>query len=171
MVESDLRFYRREVANEEIARIFNTDYKRVVSRILGELKLLQADDTLDFFDKPRGHEGSQALYLLEEMVGKDMILVSYLGPNGKTTLHKHQEPIKEKYFQLAGSSHLRLDEDFHELRKGSFLTVPSNVPHQLTTKDNSSLVLIVMENAISVPRDKLHIPVGQAQNLSLFRMI
>lgn len=170
MLEKELQLFRREITSEEIGNIFDTDYKRVVSNMLSRLHLLQVDHTLNFFDRPKEHKGSQALYLAEEMVGKDMILVSYLGPNGKTTIHKHQEPIREKYFQLAGSSHLRLGNDFHKLSEGSFLTVPSDIPHQLSTRDNSSLVLIVMENAISVHADKLHIPVGQAQNPH-FRMI
>lgn len=159
MVERELQFNRKEVAGEEIAKIFGIDYKRLVANTLGRV-LLSNSHAISFFDSPRGHTGSQALYLAEEMVGKDMVFVSYLSPNSKTTTHKHQEPIREKYFQLAGSSYLRLNSDFHELMGGSAFTVPSDVPHQLTTRDKSSLVLIVMENAISVPRDKLHIPVG-----------
>lgn len=170
MIENELQFNRREITSEEIVKIFSVDYRGLVADILSRV-LLSASHALSFFDSPKEHKGSQALYLAEEMVGKDMIFVSYLGPNGKTTIHKHQEPIREKYFQLAGSSYLRLGNDFHELKGGSALTVPSDVPHQLTTRENSSLVLIVMENAISVPRDKLHTPVEEVKNRSPFRMI
>lgn len=158
MIENELQLNKGEITSEEIVKIFRVDYRRLVADTLSRV-LLSDSHALSFFDSPKRHRGSQALYLAEEMVGKDMIFVSYLGPNGKTTAHKHQEPIREKYFQLAGSSHLRLGNDFHKLREGSFLTVPSDIPHQLTTRNSSSLVLIVMENAISVPRDRLHIPV------------
>ena len=152
MIETDLQFGRGEITSEEIGKRFKIDYRKLVTETFGH--------TLSFFDNPRRHIGSQALYLAEEMVGKDMIFVSYLVPNGQTTTHKHQEPIREKYFQLAGFSRLLLGNEFHDLETGYGLTVPSDVFHKLTTKNNPSLVLIVMENAISVPKDKLHIPVG-----------
>lgn len=160
MIESELRLGKGAISSKEIVKIFNVDYRKLVADTLSRLRFLPDEHALSFFDSPKGHEGSQALYLAEEMIGKDMIFVSYLGPNGKTTTHKHEKPIKEHYFQLAGSSYLRLGSDFHELKGGSAFMVSSDVPHQLTTRDNSSLVLIVMENAISVPRDQLHIPVG-----------
>lgn len=160
MIERELRLGKGAISSKEIAKIFNVDYRKLVANTLSRLRFLPDDHVLSFFDSPKGHEGSQALYLAEEMVGKDMVFVSYLCPNGKTTIHKHEEPIRENYFQLAGFSHLRLGSDFHELKEGAFLTVPADMPHQLATKGNSSLVLIVMENAIFVPRDRLHIPVS-----------
>lgn len=159
MIERDLQFNRGEITSGEIARGLGVGYRRLVADTLSKV-LFSDSHVLSFFDSPKGHEGSHALYLAEEMVGKDMIFVSFLGPNGKTSTHKHEKPIQEHYLQLVGSSYLRLGSDCHELKGGSAFIVPSDVPHQLTTRDNSSLVLIVMENAISVPRDKLHIPVG-----------
>lgn len=159
MIEGELQLGKRGITSEDITRELNVDYRKMVVDMLSGFGFLPDGHMLNFFDSPKGHMGSQALYFLEEMVGRHMIFVSQLGPNGKTTIHKHQEPIREKYFQLAGSSYLRLGKDIQELREDFALTVPSDVPHQLTTRDNSSLVLIVMENAISVPRDKLHIPV------------
>ena len=161
MHEREIQLPRRAITGEEIRKIFNIDYKRLVADTLS--RVLLDSRALSFFASPKEHKGSQALYLAEEMVGEDMVFVSYLCPNGKTTIHKHQEPVMEKYFQLAGSSYLRLGSDLHELVVDSVLTVPSDVPHQLTTRDSPSLVLIVMENAISVPRDKLHVPIGPAQ--------
>lgn len=158
MIESELQLGKREITSEEIGKTFSIDYKKLVTDTLR--RVITGNHSLSFFESSKGHEGSQALYLAEEMVGKDMVFVSYLGPNGRTTIHKHQEPIRENYFQLAGFSRLLLGNSFHDLKAGSALTVPSDVFHQLITGNSPSLVLIVMENAISVPRDKLHIPVG-----------
>ena len=160
MIESELQLGKREMTSEEIRKIFNIDYKRLVMDTLNLVGFFPYGHTLNFFDTPKRHKGSEALYFAEEMVGEHMIFVSFLDSNGVTTRHKHQEPIRENYFQLAGSSHLRLGDNLHELKAGSTLTVPSDTFHQLTTRENPSLVLIVMENAISVPRDRLHIPVG-----------
>lgn len=165
MVESGLILGRqqvfepRQISAPDIKKIFGLDYKKVVADVLGNLGLLPDGHALNFFKTPIEHKGSKARYFLEELIGPNKMYVSFLDSNGKTTRHKHQDPIRETYLQLAGSSFLRIDDDFRELRAGSALTVLSDVPHQLTTREDPSLTLIVMKNAALVPADRLHIPV------------
>ncbi len=165
MVESRLSladqrvFEPRGTFVPDIQKIFGVDYKRVVSGMLEDFGLLPEGHVLNFFETPIEHSGSRARYFLEELVGPNKIYVSFLDSKSVTTRHKHQPPIVESYFQLAGSSFLRIDNDFRELKKGSVLSVLSDISHQLTTREDPSLVLIVMRNASLVSADRLHIPV------------
>lgn len=171
MDKENPRFYRREsglivpdngqVTSEDIDVMFGIDLRERVINRLRAFGFLPDGHELTFFSKGQEHNGSQALYLVEEAVAGHMVYVSFLSPNGKTTIHKHDHPLKENYFWLAGASFLRIDGDVHELRQGQELvTVPSGSVHQLTTRGEASLALIVMENAAQVPADRLHIPVS-----------
>ena len=74
-------------------------------------------------------------------------------------MHAHDEPISENFLWLAGASFLRRDKDTHKLARGQeVIRVSPGEVHQLTTRGEASLALIVMENAALVSSDKLHIP-------------
>lgn len=163
------RFYRREsglialnnghVISEDIARMFKIDLRE---RVVGRLRafgFLPDGHELTFFGKGQEHNGSQALYFVEEAVAGHMVYVSFLGPNSQTTVHTHDEPLFENYLWLAGESFLRRDNNIHKLGRGQeVIRVSPGSVHQLTTRGEASLALIVMENAALVPADRLHIP-------------
>ena len=150
----------RQITSEGIAAMFGIDLRERVIERLRAFDPLPDGYELTFFSKGQEHAGSQALYLLEEHVAENMVYVSFLSPDSKTSIHKHNYPLKENYFWLAGASFLRVDGDVRKLRQGQeFITVPSGSIHQLTTRGEASLALIVIENAASVPADKLHISV------------
>lgn len=146
-----------QITSEGIARIFDIDLRGIVVDKLKALEFLPDGHELTFFNNGREHKDSQALYLVEEPVGKHMIFVSFLSPNSKTTVHRHEEPLTENYYWLAGKAFLRLEENVHELRQvQELIKVPPNSLHQLTTREEASLVLIVLENAALVHGDRLH---------------
>ena len=163
------RFNRREsglavpnngkVTSEDIAAMFGIDLRERVLAKLRAFNFLPDGRELTFFGKGQAHNGSQARYFVEERVAEHMVYVSFLGPNSQTSIHKHDEPIFESYFWLGGESFLRRDNDIHRLAQGQeVIRISSGSVHQLTTRENASLALIVMENAAHVPADKLHIP-------------
>lgn len=149
-----------EVTSEEVGAMFGLDLRGEVVDRLRAFDLLPDGHKLTFFEKGQEHKGSQALYLVEESVGEHMVYVSFLGPNSKTTVHIHDEPLSETYVWLGGESFLRRDNDIHNLRQGQeVVRVSPRSVHQLTTRQHPSLALIVLENAGLVPADRLHIPV------------
>jgi len=150
----------RELTSLDIQEIFEIDYRQLVEDILNKADIFQTRGQLTFFHIPKRHKGSEAYYLVEEMLnGGHIVYLSYLKPDSKTTVHKHPDSITESYFQLAGSSFLKLDNNFLELRQGYALTVLQDAPHQLITRDAPSLTFIIMRNAGLVQPEKLHIPV------------
>lgn len=170
MGKEDPRFIRREsglnvprdgrVTIQDIGVTFGINLRERVIDKLRAFNFLPDGHELTFFSKGQGHKDSEAWYFVEEQVEGHMVYVSFLTPNSKTSVHKHDHPLKENYFWLAGVSFLRLDGDVRELRQGQeLITVPSGSIHQLNTGGEASLALIVMENAACVPADKLHIPV------------
>ena len=157
--ESCLTIPNEQVTSDDFAVMLGIDLRSMVVDRLRAFNYLPDGHELTFFDKGQEHKGSQALYLVEEAVAGHIIYVSFLRPDSKTTIHKHDHPLQENYFWLAGTSFLRLNEDVRELKQGhEFITVPSGSVHQLTTRGEASLALIVMENAALVSADKLHIP-------------
>lgn len=106
---------------------------------------------------PLRHEGSDARYLIDYYEGDDRIMVSHLPPNSRTSLHHHPDspvPLVETYFCLAGSFLLR-DEELSIKPKGH-IVLPRRF-HQVTTKDEAALILIVMKDARFYPEDQQHL--------------
>ena len=136
------------------------NYKKLIGDKIIELGILPSDQGLIFFDSPKPHKGSEALYLVEQPVGNDLILVSFLEPHRKTSKHFHISPLrKEKYYSLAGAAVLMLGDQILELNsKQYYREVPLHVGHQVRTEKDFALTLIVMEDGRLVSPDKLHIP-------------
>lgn len=147
------------VTSGDIDTLFGIDFKERVINRLKAFGFLPDNHQLAFFDVGRAHKGSQALYFTEEQIEGHMVYVSFLKPNSQTTVHMHHEPIFENYIWLGGASFLRRDNETHKLGQGQeVIRVSPGKVHQLTTRDEASLALIVMENAGLVPADKLHVP-------------
>lgn len=146
-----------KLSSVDLAEMFGSDYvKRIEDKAVG----VGICDRLVFFDPPKPHEGSQAVYVVEQFVGNDLILVAVLRPNMRTSKHRHEEPmLKERYLHIAGESFVSVNGDISALnQERDSIEVPLNVSHQVHTNGKPSLTLIVMENARLVPQGRLHIP-------------
>lgn len=145
------------VTSESVSIMFGIDLKERIVDISRVFNLFPDGHELTFFKTGKEHKGSQALYLVEESVGEHKVYVSLLGPNSKTSIHKHDEPLVEDYYWLAGTSFLRLNDGIHELSEGQeTISVPSENIHQLATREEASLALIVLKNGAKVPEYRLH---------------
>ena len=150
----------KEITKSDIVKKFGFDYESVVIDRLNRLNKLPENHKLNFFDTAKSHIGSSGLYLLEEKVGDSWIFVQAMFGNGISTKHKHGENVLELYDPLAGESFLTVDGKEHKLGVGvPFEVLPGQI-HQLTTRENSSLNLLVMKNSAHIPRNKLHISVA-----------
>lgn len=138
-------------------------YKRVLKGILGEsyedelFSLLRQRGLIDghlpqIFLPPDRHEGSKARYLLDFYRGDDRILVPVMGPWKKTSRHSHIEPITEEYEVLKGELSLN-----GTLIPPEGLIVPPGVLHQVETRDQYALTLIIMRDARLVPESQQHV--------------
>lgn len=147
---------QKQLTSADIAEMFGPDYKK---SILSKAEEVGIKEPLRFFDNSLPHNGSQAVYIVEQFVGDDWILVSVLEPYMKTSKHHHKAPmVKEKYLHIAGESFVAVDENVIALNeKNSHIEVSLNVNHQVTTRKSPALTLIVMENARLVPPGRLHI--------------
>lgn len=149
---------RKQITNEDIALMFGDNYRELVEAKARKLGIL---GRLNFFDTPIPHDGSQAVYLVEQFEGDDLILVPVLQKGMKTSQHHHVEPMrKESYFHIAGESvvHVGTEEnpqplnDIHPVRE-----IPLGLIHQVRAPNGPTLTLIIMEKARLVPPGQLHI--------------
>lgn len=167
MVEADRGFSARasglltpeikDLRGIDLVEMFGSDYrKRIEDKAVEE----GIRDRLVFFDPSKPHLSSQAVYVVEQFTGDDLILVAVLRPNMKTSKHHHEEPmLRERYLHIAGESFVSVNGDISTLNdKQNSIDVPLNVSHQVHTNGKPSLTLIVMENARLVPQGRLHIP-------------
>lgn len=147
---------RRILTNEELAGMFGINYRNLIERKAVELGI---HDRLNFFDQPHPHEGSEAIYIVEQYVGDNWVLVPILRPNMRTSRHHHESPMgQERYFHIAGESFINVGGNQLALNhKQDIIAVPLNVIHQVTTEDKPALTMIVMEKARLVAPGKLHI--------------
>lgn len=137
------------------------NYRDLIVSKIAKLDIELPESQLEILESPKPHNGSDALYFLEQFIHNDWVLVSLLGPNRKTSRHLHAAPVgAEEYYFLAGEAILTMGEKEDPLNsEHNFRVVPSNTPHQLKTRDNFALTLIIMKNAKLAPEGKLHIPV------------
>lgn len=147
-----------KISRDDIVNTFGIDYELVVVERLRHWGKLPQNRKLNFFDIAGSHKGSSGLYLLEEIVGDSWIFVQAMLNDGISTKHMHGEHVIELYDPLAGESFLTVDGKEHELRIGMPFEVFPGQTHQLITRKNPSLNLLVMENSAHIPRNKLHIP-------------
>lgn len=136
-----------------LTRNYSPDGHKILSLDkVGFPGLILAHNTSIVHDPPRGHENSQAVYIIDCYKGNDRILVSSLRPNSQSSRHYHTPPITEIYWLLAGEAQVG-ERLIHER---GFVINPGEV-HQVTTQENGALLLILMKNAALVPEKKQHL--------------
>lgn len=145
----------KKITNEDIGRMFGDNYRQLIERKAAQFGITG----LQFFDAPRPHDGSQAVYLVEQLVGDHLILVPVLEPNMRTSRHCHEAPMAvERYLHIAGESFVSIDDKELPLNsEQNLIEVPLGVFHQVRTQESPSLALIIMENARLVPPGRLHV--------------
>lgn len=157
MVEVNKGPKERKITSAHLAEMFGSDYRECIERKAAGFGIREK---LVFFDSPKSHNGgSQALYIVEQYVGDDLILVSVLEPNKETSKHRHEAPmVQETYFHIDGESFVEVGEKKLVLnRNQGMIEVPLDISHQVRTQENPSLTLIIMKNARLVSPDRLHI--------------
>lgn len=148
-----------KITKKDIIKEFGFNYEQVVTDNLKKGSMLPEGHMLNFFSIAKIHEGSSGLYLLEEIVGNNWIFVQAMLKRGVSTKHKHGENVAELYYPLAGESFLFIDKEEKRLEVGMPIEVFPGQVHQLTTRENPCLNLLIMKNSAKIPREKLHIPV------------
>lgn len=103
---------------------------------------------------PLTHENSEACYLADFYDRDNRVLLSYLLPFSRSSLHSHKEPIKEWYYLLFGKVYLTVNGKTTEPQ--GLVLIPEE-RHWVFTLNQPALLLIVMENAKFVPEDKQHL--------------
>lgn len=155
------------VTREDLST-FVPNYHSVLHERLYSTGILKEGVTLDLIFPSIPHDNSDAEYIYEGTIGNDWIFVYFMGPNKKTSSHKHPYEgveIEEDYHLLRGKMFLQLGKDEDgvsqvELTEDSnFTTVPPNTLHGGSTDGHFAFVLVRMRGAASIPRDQLHIPV------------
>lgn len=106
----------------------------------------------DVYIPPVRHQNSDALYFIDYYEGNNRILVSHLPPHSHSSRHYHNPPIIEYYWLLKGE--LYLGE--RPVTPVGLVIYPGKI-HQIETKEEGALLLILMENARSVPQDSQHL--------------
>lgn len=157
MIEIDRGLGKSEPLNlEYVAEMFGVNYRKLVE---DRARQLGIKEELQFFDFPKPHNGSQAVYLVEQLVGDHLILVPVLGPNMRTSRHYHEAPmVMERYFHIAGESFVSIgDKELPLNSERNLIEVPLGVIHQVRTQESPSLTLIIMENARLVAPGRLHV--------------
>lgn len=135
------------------------DHKQLIAEKIARLDIPLSESELEFLEPPNRHNGSDAVYFLEQFIGDDWVLASHLEPDNKTSRHKHVEPMgTEQYYWLAGKAILNVEgEDMPLDSEYNFRAVSLGKSHQLRTENSFALTLIVMKNARSVPPEKRHV--------------
>lgn len=137
-----------------------SNHRKLIAEKVAMLDIPLSISEIEFFESPNRHDGSDAVYLLEQFINEDWVLASHLEPNRKTSEHKHVNPMgTEQYYWLAGEAILNVGgEDMPLDSEHNFRVVPLDTFHQLRTEGNFVLTLIIMKNARSVLPEKRHIP-------------
>ncbi|OGH21283.1 MAG: hypothetical protein A2958_00585 [Candidatus Levybacteria bacterium RIFCSPLOWO2_01_FULL_38_13] len=154
------------LTQEELS-MFVPNYHFVLHERLYSIGVLKEGETLDLIFPSRQHDNSnsEAEYIYEGTIGDDWIFIYFMGPNKKTSSHKHPHEgvvIEEDYHLLRGKMFLHLGGDGSSqvelTENNNFTTVPPNTLHRGSTDGHFAFVLVRMRGAASIPRDKLHIP-------------
>ncbi|MBI2028205.1 MAG: hypothetical protein HYT07_01215 [Candidatus Levybacteria bacterium] len=137
------------------------NHRKLIAERIAKLDIPLSESELKFFEFPNRHNGSDAVYLLEQFVDEDWLLASHLEPKRNTSRHKHIAPMgTEQYYWLAGEAILNIDgEDVPLDSEHDFRVVPLDAVHQLRTEGAFVLTLIVMKNARLVTPENRHIRV------------
>ena len=109
-------------------------------------------------------KGSQALYLASAKGNGSTLLLQYLPPNAKTSLHYHAH-TRETFHVLEGSAKLFTPWGIEvPLEKGDSVTNNEFVPHQVVTHESAAIILIEMitqESGVGM-QDHFYVDLDQA---------
>lgn len=155
------------ITTKDLSLMFGIDPEKLVDEKISKLGVLPQGTRLTYFERPKIHtyetsEGntiaSGSLYIAEQYVNNDLVLVSVIPPNTTTTRHIHQHPMeREEYHLLAGSALVEIDGSIMEANSEKDLTTVSpGALHQVRTGNNFGSFLIIMRNAALVGRASLH---------------
>lgn len=128
------------------------DYQKLPLDNLGFPGSFLIHDAPEVHNPPKGHQRSEAVYLLDFYQGDDRILVPHLPPHSLSSRHYHKPPIIEYYWLLKGEAYL---EERPVTIEG--ISIHPGEIHQVTTKESGVLLLILMTKARLVPEENQHI--------------
>lgn len=128
----------------------------ILQRML-EKEIIKEEEVYRFRFSPdyiTSHPGSSAFYLIDEIYNlkRNLVYLSVLFPNKKTSRHRHKPPIREIYFPLEGK--LLLNREV--LPRNGRRVVEPMVIHRARTNDQFALTAIEMTEVWGIPRDQLH---------------
>lgn len=129
----------------------------------GLLPRNQALDALPSDHEWRSHEGSDATYFVEQIVGPNVVYVSSLPSHAETTRHahhdrSHEHVVFESYVCVKGSAVIVLDNrQEREISAGQKFKVLPGVEHQVKTNGGPAILAIVLENGARYPREQRHL--------------
>lgn len=158
-------FVRQKAAIAYLESEFGVEYPTFFLSLLTELGFVDEMSLPTIHVPPLPHRGSDALYLAEYSHKDDMVFLSILLPHSKTSFHYHEDPMYEEYHPISGSGYLRNTRQkgdggrlipMSEERVGPFLE------HQVVTREESAVMLILLRNARLVSRDRHHIYSGNS---------
>jgi hypothetical protein len=102
----------------------------------------------------KGERTSDAQYYIDEhrMPNGDIIYLSKLGPNSKTSSHRHPSPVNEFYIVFYGTGY----QNRRRMERRS-VVLPGDL-HQVRTGREPALFGIKMEGTADIPSHMLHLP-------------
>ena len=133
-------------------QIINTGILPEGQALIADAKFIVHDPPIYHYDE-NGEKTSDAEYYVDEHETPEghIVYLSRLRPHSTTSKHQHPHPLREFYFLLHGEAF-----QGDELMKPRSIINPFE-DHQVTTREQSALLLIFMENGASVPKDQRHI--------------
>lgn len=166
---------RKIISSKDLPAIFNMDVQYAFQDALIRLGLLPVGEKAELSEEPIIHKytyqdndgsaiktESAGQYFFEKVLGKHGILAYYLPPYSVTTEHKHNNPVAEAHFQVAGvsfSHHLGSPDTY--LLPGMLSEVPDDTEHQNETGESPAFTIAIMKNVADVPRHLWHIPTNK----------
>lgn len=142
-----------------VERILGVDWRGRINNDLLNIGYTRA--TLPNFRKsPERHiypdgRRSQSINLIEEEIDDDVVIVSLLPPNSKSTPHYH-DGIEEVYTVLEGEANIHGHGD---VQASDVVVIPSETAHQVVTHDDFMLLHIVMRGAAAILSTQRHLNV------------
>lgn len=118
------------------------------------------EERLKFFETPKKHENSDALYIFEGELGRDWVGIYYLPPNSTTSQHEHPLLLSEDCHVLRGQMSIYVDDQTPKIIKGGVdkFTIHSGQRHYSRTGENEhALVMVIMIGGAKFPEEERHL--------------
>lgn len=166
---------RKEINKRIVIETLGEDYKHFVQDLVAQLGGLPVGCKVTVFDEPDQHvykiirDGKEveivsgSINLVEEHVGRDLIIVPLLRKGEKSSHHFHDYHPNggEEYRSMIGLVRVYMDgEPFVLDQKNNSILVPLNVNHQVEAITDFAVPFIRMRNTKGIPRERLHTLVG-----------